>query len=70
MQIKPLKKGIVYRSTGSWYVVESEGVFYSCRIKGKLRLEGIQSTNPIAVGDRVFLKLMKKPQSQRAVLLR
>jgi ribosome biogenesis GTPase len=60
LQIKPLKKGIVYRSTGSWYVVESEGVFYSCRIKGKLRLEGIQSTNPIAVGDRVFFEIDEK----------
>ena len=70
MQIKPLKKGIVYRSTGSWYVVESEVVFYSCRIKGKLRLEGIQSTNPIAVGDRVFFEIDEKPQSHRAVSLR
>jgi len=49
-----LKKGIVYRSTGSWYTVQSEGVFYECRIKGKLRLKGIKSTNPVAVGDWVY----------------
>ncbi|MGY8969271.1 MAG: ribosome small subunit-dependent GTPase A, partial [Flavobacteriales bacterium] len=40
-----MKKGIVYRSTGSWYTVHSEGIFYDCRIKGKLRLKGIKSTN-------------------------
>jgi len=37
--------------------VESEGVFYSCRIKGKLRLKGIKSTNPLAVGDRVVFEV-------------
>ncbi|MEK9613316.1 MAG: ribosome small subunit-dependent GTPase A [Flavobacteriaceae bacterium] len=52
-----MKKGLVYRSTGSWYSVESEGVFYQCRIKGKLRLEGIKSTNPIAVGDWVYFEV-------------
>ncbi|MCM4169425.1 Small ribosomal subunit biogenesis GTPase RsgA [Arenibacter antarcticus] len=47
-------KGTVYKSTGSWYTVKSkEGVFYECRIKGKFRLKGIKSTNPIAVGDVV-----------------
>jgi len=52
-----LKKGLVYRSTGSWYSVESDGCFYACRIKGKLRLKGIKSTNPIAVGDRVWFEV-------------
>jgi len=37
--------------------VESEGVFYSCRMKGKLRLKGIKSTNPLAVGDRVVFEV-------------
>ena len=52
-----MKKGLVYRSTGSWYTVESDGLFYSCRIKGKLRLKGIKSTNPIAVGDWVTFEV-------------
>ncbi|MEK9566016.1 MAG: ribosome small subunit-dependent GTPase A [Flavobacteriaceae bacterium] len=52
-----MKKGLVFRSTGSWYTVESEGVFYSCRMKGKLRLKGIKSTNPLAVGDRVVFEV-------------
>ncbi len=50
--------GIVYKSTGSWYTVKSsEGYFIECRIKGKFRLKGIKSTNPIAVGDLVDFDL-------------
>lgn len=46
--------GIVYKSTGSWYTIKTkEGSFLDCRIKGKFRLKGIKSTNPIAVGDIV-----------------
>ncbi len=51
-------KGTVYKSTGSWYVVRaSDGAFYECRIKGKFRIKGIKSTNPIAVGDKVSFEL-------------
>ncbi len=50
--------GIVYKSTGSWYTVMTElGASYQCRIKGKFRLQGIKSTNPIAVGDYVNFEL-------------
>ena len=50
--------GLVYKSTGSWYTVKSEqGDFMECRIKGKFRLQGIKSTNPIAVGDVVDYEL-------------
>ena len=46
--------GTVYKSTGSWYIVKTiEGAFIECRIKGKFRMHGIKSTNPIAVGDVV-----------------
>lgn len=49
-----MKKGIVIKSTGSWYTVKTEeGKFIESRIKGNLRLKGIRSTNPIAVGDHV-----------------
>ena len=58
-----MKKGIVYRSTGSWYTVESQGVFYECGIKGKLRLKGIKSTNPVAVGDRVHFEIDSHAQA-------
>jgi ribosome biogenesis GTPase / thiamine phosphate phosphatase len=50
--------GIVYKSTGSWYTVKSEnGSFIDCRIKGKFRIKGIKSTNPVAVGDVVDFDL-------------
>ena len=49
-----MKKGIVIKSTGSWYTVKTEeGNLVESRIKGNLRLKGIRSTNPIAVGDHV-----------------
>lgn len=50
--------GTVYKSTGSWYTVKStDGNFIECRIKGKFRIKGIKSTNPIAVGDVVDYEL-------------
>ena len=51
--------GLVYRSTGSWYVVQDRtGVFWNARIKGRLKIdEEISSTNPIAIGDRVALNV-------------
>ena len=51
-------RGIVYKSTGTWYTVKSEdGKFFECRIKGKFRIQGIKSTNPVAVGDAVEFEL-------------
>lgn len=51
-------QGTVYKSTGSWYSVKSEdGTFYECRIKGKFRIKGIKSTNPVSVGDVVRFDL-------------
>lgn len=51
-------KGLVVKNTGSWYQVKTEnGDFYDCKIKGNLRLKGIRSTNPIAVGDYVDFTL-------------
>lgn len=45
--------GVVVRATGSWYEVLSGGERYQCRIRGKLRLKGVRSTNPVVVGDEV-----------------
>jgi ribosome biogenesis GTPase len=51
-------KALVYKSTGSWYVVKTaNGKQYNARIKGVLKIEGITSTNPIAVGDEVEMEL-------------
>lgn len=47
-------KGIVYRSTGSWYIVKDEASkVWNARMKGIFKLDDITSTNPIAVGDAV-----------------
>ena len=49
--------GKVYRSTGSWYVVKTpEGEIWNARLKGIMRLDGITSTNPIAVGDLIEME--------------
>jgi ribosome biogenesis GTPase / thiamine phosphate phosphatase len=46
--------GKVYKSTGSWYVVKTaEGEVWKARLKGIFKLDGITSTNPVAVGDEV-----------------
>lgn len=49
-------KGLVMRSTGSWYDVLTENnTVITARMRGKFRLEGIKETNPVAVGDRVVV---------------
>jgi ribosome biogenesis GTPase len=53
-----LKKGLVIKSTGSWFAVEDEnGKVFDCKVKGNFRIKGIKSTNPIAVGDVVKFKV-------------
>lgn len=61
--------GIVYKSTGSWYTVKTaNGKTYECRIKGKFRLKGIKSTNPIAVGDYVSFEVETKNDQVTGVI--
>ena len=61
--------GTVYKSTGSWYFVKSEeGDLYQCRIKGKFRIKGIKSTNPIAVGDSVEFDIENKGDEEIGVI--
>ena len=51
-----MQKGIVYRSTGSWYDIKlNNGAFIKARIKGKFRNLSIRTTNPVAVGDEVLV---------------
>ena len=50
-------EGVVTKSTGSWYIVKTEdGLLRKCRIKGKFRIQGIKSTNPVVVGDYVLVQ--------------
>lgn len=50
-------KATVYKSTGSWYILQNDaGEIFNGRIKGKLKIDGITSTNPVAVGDVVTVE--------------
>ncbi len=53
----PLREGLVLRSTGSWYEVRSDGETVQARVRGKFRLEERDVTNPVAVGDRVAMRM-------------
>ena len=55
-------EGIVYKSTGSWYLVKYDNDFFECRIKGKIRLKDLDTTNPIAVGDNVIFEKDSKEE--------
>ncbi len=60
-------KGLVIKSTGSWYqVLSAIGQRVDCRIQGKFRLKDIKTTNPIAVGDRVEFEL--EPELETGVI--
>jgi ribosome biogenesis GTPase len=45
--------GIIVKSTGSRYIVKTGEMVRECVMKGKIRLEGRRTTNPVAVGDIV-----------------
>lgn len=56
--------GIVTKSTGSWYTVRDDNQqVVNCRIRGKFRIQGIKSTNPVAVGDRVDFDMESDAQN-------
>ena len=51
-----MRKGLVIKSTGSWYLVRlDDGPEVNCKIRGRLRMDNIKSTNPVAVGDIVTI---------------
>lgn len=50
-------QGLVTKSTGSWYQVKSGTETVDCRIKGKFRIKGLTTTNPLAVGDWVDFEM-------------
>jgi ribosome biogenesis GTPase / thiamine phosphate phosphatase len=51
-----LIEGIVIKSTGSWYLVKTDNQqILQCKIRGALRTRDTKSTNPVVVGDRVFV---------------
>lgn len=64
-----LTKGIVLKSTGKWYIVRlADDSIVHCRIRGKIRLEGLRTTNPVAVGDVVQLDETLDEEGKRVIL--
>lgn len=62
-----MEKGLVIKSTGSWYTVRTiDGTYLDCKIKGKFRIKGIRSTNPVSVGDWVIFT--RKTEDNSAVI--
>jgi ribosome biogenesis GTPase len=60
-----MPKGIVLKSTGKFYnVLTDDGKELTARIRGKIRLEGLRTTNPVAVGDRVEILAEKNEQEE------
>lgn len=60
----PRMNAVVTRATGLWCtLMTDDGRQYECRIRGNLRLRGIKSTNPVAVGDRVEFSVEKDGQN-------
>ena len=61
-------KALVYKSTGSWYIVKTnDGKQFNARIKGVLKIGGITSTNPIAVGDEVEMEMENELESTTTI---
>src|SRR5687768_12163805 len=57
-------KGLVYKSTGSWYLVkDDQGKMWNARMKGVFKMDEITSTNPIAVGDIVSFDMENEGES-------
>lgn len=52
-----VKRGLVIKATGKYYVVKIDDEKRKCVIRGKMRLQDIDSTSPVVVGDYVFVKL-------------
>ena len=57
-------KGLVYKSTGSWYIVKDDtGRFWNARMKGIFKMDEITSTNPVSVGDEVAIELESETEN-------
>ncbi|MCB0691164.1 MAG: ribosome small subunit-dependent GTPase A, partial [Saprospiraceae bacterium] len=53
----------VIKSTGSWYLTKSsDGQIIQCRIVGKFRMDNLKLTNPVAVGDMVYIEMENETQ--------
>ena len=59
--------GMVMRSTGSRnWVLSDDGVLVECVVRGKFRIAGLNTTNPVTVGDFVFFT--KKEEEEIGII--
>lgn len=65
-----MKRGIVIKSTGRWYSVKNleDNTIVTCTVKGKLRLKGLKSTNPVAAGDIVRFQYANENAHKEGVI--
>ena len=62
-------RGLIYKSTGSWYVVkDAAGRVFNARIKGIFKIDDITSTNPLAVGDEVEMEMENEVESTATII--
>ncbi len=63
------KQGTVLKSTGSWYeILSPEGEKLNARLRGKLKIKGLKSTNPITVGDEVIYDIDPLGEEESVVI--
>lgn len=67
-----LPSGTVIRNTGSHYIVRPDNpdntlAEVPCRAKGSMRLRGLRTTNPVAVGDRVDYDTLPRPDGVQLI---
>lgn len=63
-----MKKGLIIRSTGSWYDIRNEdGHIFQGRLKGKFKIKGLKVTNPIAVGDHVTFEIEDEAENTAVI---
>lgn len=65
-----MNKGLVLKSTGRWYTVKNctDNTLMQCTVKGKLRLKGLKSTNPVAAGDIVIYEYLYGENKNEGVI--
>jgi ribosome biogenesis GTPase len=64
-----ITKGKVLKSTGKWYnVLEEGGEMIVCRLRGRIRMDGLKTTNPVAVGDEVELAPERDDENRGVII--
>ncbi len=64
-----MTKGKVLKSTGKWYnVLLPDGEVIVCRLRGKIRMAGLKTTNPVAVGDDVILSPDRDDENRGVII--